>query len=208
MKIVNRLIIASTAGVAFASLARTAAAEPPILGDSGVAVGVGGGVNGFTERGMRDNTSVAGSWDVLAQFSTRSWLSIEGEYLGTASTVDSLVGGRSATLVGTGVGADLRLNVIPDQAWQPYVFLGGSYRRYDVSGASFSTSDAGMNDVDNVFEVPMGVGVSYRTQGFFGDVRGTFRAATNSHLVLTSPGSTDYVPLHNWGAIARVGYEF
>ena len=205
----KQLIVSSLVAVAFATLAGgVAAAEPPMFDEQGIAVGVGGGLNGFTEKGMRDNTSVAGSWDVLAQVGTRSYLSLEGEYLGTASTIDSLVGGRSATLVGNGFGADVRFNVIPDQVWQPYLFVGGAYRRYDVSGAAFTTSDAGINDSDNVFEVPMGAGVSYRSESFFGDVRGTFRAATNSQLVLTGSSATDYVPMHNWGALARIGYEF
>lgn len=209
MKIVRHLIVASLATAAFAAIApRTAAAQPAVFDEKEIALAVGGGLAGFTEKGMRDNTSVAGSWDVLAQISTRSWLSLEGEYLGTASSIDSLVGGRNATLVGNGFGGDVRINMIPDQVWQPYAFVGAAYRRYDVTGASFSTSDAGMNDSDNVFEVPMGLGVAYRTEGFIADLRGTFRAAADSNLVLTGVGSNSYVPMHNWGAIARVGYEF
>lgn len=205
MRFIGHIVIAS---LATAALATTARAQP-VLEDRGIAVAVGGGAAGFTEKGMRDNTSISGSWDVTAQFSTRSWLSLEGEYLGTASSIDSLVGGKNANLVGHAIGGDVRLNILPQYFLQPYAFVGAAYRRYDVTGASFSTSDAGMNDSDNVLEIPMGVGVAYRDpSGLVADLRGTFRAAADSQLVLTGMNTTDYVPLHNWGAVARIGYEF
>lgn len=206
MRVIRNLIIVGV-GLAIGFAARTAAAQP-ILDTHGIAVSAGGGGAGFTEKGMRDTTSACGSWDVLAQFSTRSWLSIEGQYYGTAGSIDSLVGGKNANLVGHAVGADVRFNVLPDGMFQPYGFVGGAYRRYDVTGASFTTSDAGMNDSDNLLEIPMGVGVAYRTGGFVADVRGSFRAAIDSALVLKSPTSTDYVPMHQWGATARIGWEF
>jgi len=66
-----------------------------------------------------------------------------------------------------------------------------------------------MNDSDNQLEIPMGLGVAYRDpSGLVADLRGTFRAATDAQLVLTGAGNTDYVPMHNWGAVARIGYEF
>ena len=206
MRLVKNLIVIGI-GVAFGLAARTAAAQP-ILDTHGLAVSAGGGAAGFTEKGMRDNTGVCGSWDVLAQFSTRSWLSIEGQYLGTAGSIDSLIGGKNANLVGHAVGADVRFNVLPDGAIQPYGFVGAAYQRYDVTGANFTTSDAGMNDSDNLFQVPMGVGVAYRVGSFITDVRGTFRPAFDSGLVLKSASSSDYVPMHSWGATARIGWEF
>lgn len=206
MSIVKSLITIGLASSVWTLAAARVNAEPVI--SNGVAVAVGGGVGGFTDKGMRDTTSTAGNWDLLAQFGTRSWLSIEGEYLGSASSVDALVGTKNANLVGTAIGADLRINALPSDKWQPYAFVGGAYRRYDITGAEFTTSDTGMNDTDTLFEVPMGAGVSYRDQGFVIDVRGTFRAAVDSQLVQESSASKDYLPMHNWGASARVGWEF
>src|SRR5262245_12223636 len=205
MRFKNLIVIG--VGIAIGSLARTATAQP-VIDYKGIAVTAGGGVMGFTDKGMRDNTTVAGAWDVLAQFSTKSWLSIEGQYLGTASSIDSLVGGKSANLVGHAIGGDVRFNALPDDAWQPYGFVGAAYRRYDVTGASFSTSDAGMNDSDNLLEIPVGAGLAYREGNLVVDVRGTFRAAVDSALVLKSATATDYVPMHNWAATARIGWEF
>ncbi|HTJ44125.1 MAG TPA: outer membrane beta-barrel protein [Kofleriaceae bacterium] len=205
MRFIGQIVIATLATAAFAATAHA----QPVMEDHGIAVAVGGGAAGYTEKGMRDNTSVSGSWDVTAQFSTRSWLSLEGEYLGTASSIDSLIGGKNANLVGHAIGGDVRVNLLPEYFVQPYAFVGAAYRRYDVTGASFSTSDAGMNDSDNQLEIPMGLGVAYRDpSGLVADLRGTFRAATDAQLVLTGAGNTDYVPMHNWGAVARIGYEF
>lgn len=206
MSTVKNLIVLGLASSLW-TLAPAPAGAEPILSD-GVAVAVGAGVGGFTDQNMRDTTNTGATWDVLAIVGTRSWLSIEAQYLGSAASVDALSGDKNANLIGTAIGADVRVNVLPAEQWQPYAFVGGAYRRYDVTGADFTTADTGMNDSDTLFEVPMGAGVSYRDQGLLIDLRGTFRAAVDANLVQESLTSTDYVPMHNWSASARVGWEF
>jgi hypothetical protein len=54
----------------------------------------------------------------------------------------------------------------------------------------------------------MGAGLSLRdVSGFTGDLRGTFRATTDSTLVLDGATNT-YASLYSWEASAAVGYEF
>ena len=68
--------------------------------------------------------------------------------------------------------------------------------------------ESGMSDSDNLIQFPMGAGIAYRDAiGITLDVRGTFRAASDSELVL-DPASGTYAPLHSWEASAALGYEF
>lgn len=158
----------------------------------GISAILGGGVTGFTDKTMLDVS-----------------------YLGQAMNINGLPAGRNGTLIGTTVEGAARFNVLPHYAWNPYVFAGVGWQRYDVTQTNVSLSDSGMNDKDNLLEFPMGVGFSYRSGGFVGDLRGTFRAMTDQDLVLKAPlnpdvalSSDNFAPMHTWEASAAVGYEF
>jgi len=206
------LSLALAGTVALALAPRTASAQPAeeedLLTKYGIGVTIGGGVEGFTEKGMRDTTSPAGTWDVRAQLGTRLPVSIEAAYMGSASSIDALLGSQTGTLIGTAVEGDARLNVLTEGAWQPYGFVGAAWRRYDVTQANFTTADTGMNDTDNLFEIPVGAGLTYRVDHFLFDVRGTFRYATNADLVQENSAAQDFVPMHTWAGSAKIGYEF
>ena len=69
-----------------------------------------------------------------------------------------------------------------------------------------------MNEIDNVLELPLGVGIAGKASGLLLDVRGEFRPAFDEDLLpevtdgnLTPAGS---VPMHRWGVNANIGYEF
>jgi hypothetical protein len=177
----------------------------------GLALSVGGGVEDFSGEEMRDNTSIAGMWDARALIGSKSYLAFEAAYVGSASTIDAQFGGDSATLIGTTVEALIRGNLLPNGPVQPYAFVGGAWRRYNVAEADFSTSDAGISDSDDLLMIPVGAGVGYRYEGFVADARFTFRFASDNELLLedgASTGSDDYATMHAWSAGARVGYEF
>jgi hypothetical protein len=54
----------------------------------------------------------------------------------------------------------------------------------------------------------MGAGLSYRdVSGLTVDVRGTFRAAASSDLLI-DPRTGNEADLHTWEASAALGYEF
>lgn len=183
----------------------------------GVAVTLGGGISGFTDRTLRDTTSpVGGLWQLRAAFGTHVPIAVEVGYLGTATRIQSLFGVADAMMIGTTLEGDLRLNLLPHYVIDPYAFVGIGWQRYDIDENSFSLSDTGIGTHDNLVEVPVGGGLSYRFAGLVADVRGTFRATQGANLVLEEPvvqsqlaaGTTRYAPMHSWEASLAIGYEF
>jgi hypothetical protein len=179
----------------------------------GVAITVGGGVTGFTDKTMRDRTSsVGGLWDLRITIGSNIPLGIDVNYMGSAANITGLLSGQSGTLIGTTVEGALRYNILPHARWTPYIFAGAGWQRYDVTSTKASLVTSGLNDTDNLLEFPLGAGVSYRGHRLMVDVRGTFRATRDQNLVLTtpalSPTSNDYAPMHTWAASAAIGYQF
>jgi len=176
----------------------------------GVGVTIGGGVSGFTDRTMRDTVSsdVSGLWDFRLSLGTHLPIGLDLTYLGTAGNVRTLTGANNGTLIGTTAEAALRFNLLPHETFTPYVFGGAGWQRYDVRDMAFATSDTGIANHDNLLEIPMGVGFSYRDRtGFTADLRGTFRAVvTDTTLVSESNGAT--ADLHTWEASGALGWEF
>jgi hypothetical protein len=181
----------------------------------GVSTILGGGVVGFTDKTMRNTTSdVGGLWDLRVTLGSHVPLGLDVSYLGSAMNINGLPGGQSGTLVGTTVEGALRFNMLPHNIVNPYVFAGVGWQRYDVTETNVTLSDSGMNDTDNLVAFPVGAGLNYRMGGFVGDLRGTFRAASEQNLVLKggapigTPTSEDFVPMHTWEASAAIGVEF
>lgn len=182
--------------------------ETELMTGIGVAISVGGGVEDFTGEDMRDTSDPGGLWDIRAVVGTRSYLGFEAGYVGTAAAVDAPLGGETATLLGTTVEALARTNFLPDSAIQPYAFLGAAWRRYDVQGEDFTTSDSGMADTDDLFQIPVGAGLGYRYSNIIADARFTFRLATGEDLVVQDEADDEFAAMHTWGVSGRVGYEF
>jgi len=185
--------------------------DPQMKTEIGVSVLAGGGVGGFTNRTMRDVTpdNVAGLWNVRATFGSHIPVGLDVAYIGTGASLKSLAGTSSATLVGSTFEGALRWNVLPHYAWNPYGFAGIGWQRYDVTGATFSRSDNGINDSDNSIVFPLGAGIAYRdASGFVADIHGVFRVNANAGLVIEGTNSSNFAPLHTWEASAAAGYEF
>ena len=187
----------------------------------GVSAILGAGLGGFTDKVMRDamTSPVSGLWDLRITLGSHVPLAIELGYLGSVAKMNTLVGAQSTTLIGTTAEAALRYNILPRAAWNPYLFAGVGWQRYDTTGSGLTLSDTGTRSSDNSVVFPMGAGVSYRNdRGLVIDARGTFRANEDAGLMLEStsgPGYSPpttmgpgYAPLHTWEASAAVGYEF
>jgi hypothetical protein len=181
----------------------------------GMELSAGGGVSTFAGDRMQSNTDAGAMWDVRYVMGTRSPIALEAAYVGTTQGIDSIFGdGPSAALIGTGLEADLRLNLLPMEDFTPFAFGGLGWKRYDVSGADFRTADTGIRDSDTLLEVPMGVGMAFREQGFVLDARFTYRMAAGEDLVIADnendPIDVDgnAAGMDNWAVGARVGYEF
>jgi hypothetical protein len=176
----------------------------------GISATLGAGIGGFTSSTMRDVASdVGGLWDLHVTVGSHTPIGLDVSYIGTAAKIDALIGPEDGTLVGTAVETALRYNILPQFKWNPYVFAGVGWQRYDITGGTFRLSDTGMNESDNSIVFPLGAGVTYRDRsGFIADVRATFRPDVRAGLVLEDPISRDYAPMHTWAASAAAGYEF
>ncbi|MBS1122311.1 MAG: hypothetical protein H6Q90_4539 [Deltaproteobacteria bacterium] len=171
----------------------------------GVSVSLGGGVAGFTNKTLRDTTRVGGDWTVRLTIGSRSMLAGEAAYIGSAQSIDALGLDSDALLVSNGIQGNLRLNLINDMPVQPFVYGGAAWRRYTLARDNFNTSD--VLSKDDVLEIPLGVGIAAKTQGFLFDARGEARIATNEDL-LPSIDRTGAAAMHRWSINANVGYEF
>lgn len=183
--------------------------EPGLQSGVGVGVTLGGGISGFTDQSMRNtaSSSVGGLWGLHVSIGTHVPIGVDLNYIGTATNMKPL-GTDNGTLVGTTFEGALRYNILPHFSWTPYVFAGIGYQRYDLTSAHLAQSDSGMKSSDNIAVFPMGAGISYRdTSGFVVDLRGTFRAAMSSTLVL-DPVTNKFDDLHTVEGSANLGYEF
>jgi hypothetical protein len=207
-------------GVATVLVARSAAAEerpsmysyawsePHMMSVIGVGMQIGGGLGGFTSETLRNTVAsdISGLWTARATFGTHIPLGIDVTYNGTAVDVQPLGETATGTLLGTNVEAALRWNLLPHYAWNPYIFAGAGWQRYDVTDANFSRAATGLSDEDDLAVWPMGAGIAYRDpDGIVAELRGTFRLAQESELLRTGNGFAD---LHTWDASAQLGYEF
>ena len=180
---------------------------------SGVGIGVvaGVGLAGFSDSHVRDATSsVGGLWDLRVTLGSHIPIGLDVSYVGTSQSINSLIGSNSGTLLGTAVEGTLKWNILPHSPFNPYLFGGIGWQRYDVTGATFSTSDAGIRDSDNLIDYPVGAGVQYRDGGFVADLRGTYRWTSNNNLILNNPlsSTSSFAKMDSWGAEANAGFEF
>ena len=178
-----------------------------LLTPFGMALSVGGGVAGFTDDTMTDLTDPGGAWDARLTIGSRLPVSLEAAYIGTAQSIDALGLDPDSTLVSNGVEGNLRLNIGRYNV-QPFIFAGAGWQRYDLVNDSFNTSS--VDDRDDVFSLPMGVGISGKYRGLLVDVRGTYREVWGNDLVVTPTLSSDDddVELNNIAGTARIGFEF
>lgn len=176
-----------------------------VILDWGLSASVGGGVVGFTDEDTRDFADVGGTWEARVAVGTRERVAFEAAYIGGAQGVDALGLDGDAVLLSTGIEGNVRLNLIEEQGFQPYLLAGVGWKRYDVTNADFNTSS--LADDDNVVEIPLGVGIGYRYERVIVDVRGMFRPSANEDLIAVDEGA-DEATLANWAATLRVGAEF
>lgn len=169
----------------------------------GIAVSLGGGVEGFTGDTLRNSTDPGGGWNVRLGVGLKSPLSLEAAYIGSAQNIDALGLSGNALLVGNGAQADARLNLTGGMAVQPFVFGGAAWKRYQIMNETANTSD--LVDKDDVIEFPLGVGIGARAAGLDLDLRGEYRIATEADLVSrTNPDAR----MDRFGVNASIGMAF
>lgn len=187
-----------------AGIASADEAEPEAR--SGITFTAGGGVEDFAGQSMRDSSNLNGLWAVHAAVEVQRHVTLEAGYIGTAAKINAPIGNDAATLVGSTFEAIGRLSPLPDAVIKPYAFFGAAWRHYEVGGEDFTTADFGMEDSDDLFQIPVGAGLGYRYAGLVVDARFTYRPTTGESLLLESDG--EYAPMETWGMSAALGYEF
>jgi hypothetical protein len=155
---------------------------------------------------MRHTSNANGLWAIRTDVAVQRYVYLEAGYVGTAAKVNAPLGNTAATLVGSTFEAIGKLSPLSKSALKPYAFFGAAWRHYDIAGEDFTTSDAGMDDSDDLFQIPVGAGLGYRRSGFIADARFTFRASAGESMIVESDG--EYAPMHTWGVSAGLGYEF
>jgi hypothetical protein len=171
----------------------------------GLGFAVGGGVDDFSGETMRSETGVGGSWNARVTLGTKSYVALEGSYIGSAQSIDALGLDNDAILVGNGAQGALRINVTRFFPAQPFVFGGIAWRHYSIENNSINTSD--VSDTDDVAEFPLGVGVSGYLGGFMADVRGEYRIATAEDLT-PSFNENRTATLDRWGVTGNLGFSY
>lgn len=182
-------------------LASPVVARADNLDDLVISASFGGGLAGFVDSGTRSYATDGGAWEARVGFGL-GVVELETAYLGTLQSIDALGLDASAQLLGTGFEADLRVNVL-ETALQPYGIFGVGWMRYDLANADVNTSDVARSD--NIATLPVGIGLAFRQEGLVLDVRATYRLATGSDLLATSP--TEEHGLHTWSTMFRVGFD-
>lgn len=183
--------------------------DPTLQSGIGIGFSAGGGIGGFTDPKMRDTMTnrVAGLGGIRVSLGTQIPLGVELGYTGMAGHVNTIAGQANGTLVGTTFEGVLRYNILPHNVVSPYVFAGLGWQHYGVWNMQVAQADTGLRSSDDVMSVPTGVGFTmHDPSGVSLDVRGEYRATTDSTLLRESTG--DYADLSSWEASAQLGYEF
>lgn len=195
--------ICLVAGILLLPAVASAQEKPDLLTPFGMSLTVGGGVTGFTDQSMQDMTDPGGTWEARVAAGTRDYFSLEAAYVGSAQAITALGLDSSAVLLGNGVEATARINLIKGEI-QPYLLAGAGWTHYQLGNADTNTSS--VTEDDDVLAVPFGAGVGYRYGHLLLDARGVFRPVAYSDLVpVQGDSQTD---LHSWSALLRGGFEF
>ena len=177
--------------------------EQSIYDRYGIAVSLGGGVEGFTGDTMRSTTDPGGGWNVRLGVGLKSPLSLEAAYIGSAQNIDALGLTGDALLVGNGAQANARLNLTGGMAVQPFIFGGAAWKRYQIMNEDANTS--ALIDDDDLVEFPLGIGIGGRFSGLNLDLRGEYRIATDADLISrTNPDAR----MDRFGVNASIGMAF
>jgi hypothetical protein len=172
----------------------------------GVGLFVGGGVTDFTEGFARNQTNTGGSWTARITAGTRSFIALEGSYIGGANTISGL-GNGSATLVRNGLEGALRVN-IPIHAQstllEPYILGGAGWNGYHVTNYNSLSTASFSSGTDNTVSIPLGAGFTVGYHGFLADLRYTIRPTYDQTIFVNQSSGA----LSNWDAGGMIGYEF
>jgi hypothetical protein len=176
----------------------------------GFALMAGGQFNDFTNSDMRSRTNGGGGWDARFIAGTKSFVGLEGAYVGGARDIQTLgITANRPLLVNNGLEGSLRVNVpltYGNSLFEPYGTVGLGWQHYSIS--NYNTNTGVLSDFtasDNVMTVPLKAGFAYAYQAFIADVNGTYTPTYYNNLLVSNTGSGT---LNNWGIGGQVGFMF
>ncbi|HSK03446.1 MAG TPA: hypothetical protein VK932_19475 [Kofleriaceae bacterium] len=175
----------------------------------GFSLSLGGGVAHFTDDQMRDTTGIGGTWALRAAIGTKTPFGVEASYIGSAQEIDALGIASDAVLVSNGLQGALRLNAAIGAPVTPFLFGGAAWRRYSLANTNVNTS--AISDKDDLFEIPVGLGIGGSFLGLGFDIRGELRYAFAEDMVPEFEAGRDTggnADMHSWGVNATLGFGF
>jgi len=180
--------------------------DQELMFPKGAAFTVGGGVTGFADTDTRDFAdNTGGTWQARLVLGTRLPVSVEAAYIGTATGINALGLDRKAVLMANGVEGLARVNILPATfTVRPYLLGGVAWKHYSL--ANVDTNTSAVNDTDDTFEIPVGMGASYQFGRLVLDARGTFSSSYSNDLIAV-PGGAEVAGLDNWTASVNLGWE-
>jgi hypothetical protein len=180
---------------------RATQAEPSLSQESPtLSFGIGGGVTAFFDTDMTRYIDSGPAWDARVVVGARSRIAFEVAYVGSLQDID-VDGMGDASLLGTGLEAAIRLNILPGIA-TPFLVVGAGWTKYDLLDAQ---DDGTMTDGDDVVTLPVGLGLDYRVGSYVIDARGVLRPSFDNDLVPSSGGAAR---LDSWVLLLRGATEF
>jgi hypothetical protein len=189
---------------------RRGKATDDLLTRYGLSVSAGGGATGFVAGDTRTYTSPGTGWDVRLMAGTRMPVAVELAYFRARMGIQDLAAlAANAVLRGSGVEGALRVNILSQRRFQPYVLTGVGWTRYSLVDTPFAAASIN-TDRESVVHVPVAAGLGFRiTRSLLADVRGTVRPAFGSDLQFRPQAQqTVAANLTSWSIGARLGWEF
>jgi hypothetical protein len=177
--------------------------KPRLLTPAGMGLSIGGSFSDFVQNDIRDFTTPGGGIEARYVFGTRSYIAGEAAYIGTLNGLEGLGNAveDNALLMSNGVEGALRVNFLTEE-WQPYALAGLGWRHYNVVNTDVNTSD--VRDEDDAMTIPVGLGVAYRYQNIFADLRAMYKPSVFDDITISAQDAQ----LDTASASLNIGFEF
>ena len=179
---------------------------PPERPRAGFSVSVGGGVSHLSQGFFGDITQLGLQGEARILFGTRSPISFEAGYVGTARAFDT-ISPEEAILISNGLEAVMRLNFGAGDV-QPHLFGGVGWAMFKTIHPHKVTIPD-LTDGDAVLSCPVGGGITgFFHTGFLIDVRFAYRFAFEEDVLNRGIQEGRTAGLDSWSTTVQLGYEF
>jgi hypothetical protein len=177
------------------------------------AVSLGLGVMNFTSSTAKDAADVGVAYEVRLGMGLRSQFGVEAAYIGSTQSINALGLAPGADLRSNGLEVLGRLNLAQFAAFDvgpmvvsPFLVAGAAFQRFSLANEGINTSNVAPND--NVFAIPLGVGIGGMTNRLMLDARWVWRPTFDNDMFRAPDGTSADASLSHWTLTARAGLAF